>query len=724
MVNNKIEELLDRVKKISYAELHNHGFLQIAPDGNFVCPFCGNGTGTDGTGIKENIEPDGTRTAHCFKCADGDKIDNIKILANHYNLNWQDKADFIEIIKRGAKEFFNEELTNEIETEYIDMVAVRELILKDITESQKNLADFIEEHGGKWRGLTLATLNFLRFGYLAHWMHPLNIVRNKKVPTSRRIIVQTGEENYNAIMLSEDREGVSKNYWKLNAGHKKIFALDLLPDDLELIVFVEGEVDAASIYQATGGNVFALAIGGTKPSKECWIDLLNHFEGKHKPRVLVLLDNDAAGKNAVKKLCDKLISKDFPAVSKFLVEGTDKLDANDILQRQGDERLAEIVNKIIADSQADFESVEKQIEVTNSAFEPESDIKMTDELRTIIYCPDATDLDNGRRLVAIFYNTVKYLTDIDRWAFWNKDKNIWEIQASGKNSLALFMAKKAADFIAANAIGDKQKARAIPFRQHKKAAPALNYYRAFEETNATSRDFDKNQWWLAVKNGVINLKTGDLLPYSPEMMITKQCPVEYKGLDYKSDNDKFDKFDKFMKDILPDEPDIKPEKNTRAAVLRFLGYCLTGDVSEEKALFIVGNGRNGKGTLMKIISTILGDFATSINIDAFLEQKFSNGNSATPEFAKLDGRRFAVADEIPQGKNLDVAKLKGLTGGDKFSARNLHENPILIEPTTKFVFSGQYLPKFQNTYDIGYSERLLVAKFPNQFTGDKCNPKL
>ena len=307
---------------------------------------------------------------------------------------------------------------------------------------------------------------------------------------------------------------------------------------------------------------------------------------------------------------------------------------------------------------------------------------------------------------------VKNVTDIDKWAFYNKDTGIWEVQPSSKNGNALFLAEKAADVIFTNAKNDVEKKRAEPFRKHKYASPAIAYFKVSDSVKITSKKFDQNQMYLPVKNGVIDLTTGKLLPYSPDMFITKQCPVEYKGLENRSQL-----FDEFMQSILPDE-------QTRRAVLRYLGYCLTGDVSEEKALFIVGNGRNGKGTLMKILLTLLDSLSTSLKIESLLQQKYKDGNSATPEFAKLDGCRLAVANEIPQGEKLDVAKFKDLTGGDKFSARKLHSDPILIEPHFKLILCGQYLPEIFNANDIGYNERLIVVKFPKQFTGDNCDPTL
>ena len=702
-----ISEICDQLKQIPYAVLSNHGILQIAPDGNFVCPnkICRNGSGENGTGIQEHVEPNGVRTSHCMKCSKN--FDNIKIFANYYGLDTQ--SDFIEIIRRGAREFLNIDTDFERNFNNADEVT---LILKDIVESQQNLFNFLENNGGSWRGLLPDTLIHFRCGFLEKWTHPKNIVAGKNLYCSRRIIIQTGSQNYNAILLNEDRPKFPKKSWKLNAGNKKIFGLDLLPLNPELVILVEGEVDAASIWQATEGKVFVVAIGGISISKNCFADFLKFFSGVKKPRILIIPDNDVAGRDNAQKLRDKFVNNYFPAVFKFLVESKEKCDANDILQRQGNKKLGELIEKIIADSQADFERVEEQIAEDSQPVDVKTDFIMSDDLRRIIYFGGNTDLDNGRRLAALFCNEVKNVTDIEKWAFYNTETGIWEVQTSGKNCNALFLAEKAADIIFTNAKSDIEKKRAMPFRKHKYASPAIAYFKVSNAVKITSRQFDKNQMYLPVKNGVIDLTTGELLPYAPELYLTKQCPVEYRGLEYRSQL-----FDDFMKSILPDE-------QTRRAVLRFLGYCLTGNVTEEKALFIVGNGRNGKGTLIKILLTLFDALATSLKIESLLQQKYKDGNSATPEFAKLDGCRLAVANEIPQGEKLDVAKFKDLTGGDKFSARKLHSEPILIEPHFKLILCGQYLPEIYNANDVGYNERLIVVKFPQQFTGENCDPTL
>lgn len=237
-----------------------------------------------------------------------------------------------------------------------------------------------------------------------------------------------------------------------------------------------------------------------------------------------------------------------------------------------------------------------------------------------------------------------------------------------------------------------------------KGRPQLRVFRA---------DFDNVPFMLNCPNGVINLKTGKLEPHNPALLLTRQIAIEYHPAA------KSDIFGNFMVQILPDD-------DTRAFMLRWFGYCLAGYPCEEKAVYIHGGGRNGKGTLLKALAPCFGGYFVNLRISALLQRKFDNddGQTATPEINKLEGARIAVAEEIPDGKRLDAAKFKLLTGRDKIPARRLHHEAHEFEPTFALVLSGNHLPRLSDAREISLTERIVVVRFPNQFTGENCNPNL
>ena len=241
---------------------------------------------------------------------------------------------------------------------------------------------------------------------------------------------------------------------------------------------------------------------------------------------------------------------------------------------------------------------------------------------------------------------------------------------------------------------------------------AISMLKSIEEIIIRQADLDKNPMLLNVKNGVVDLETGKLYPAAPELLFTKQANVIFNPAALAVE------FENFMQQILPDEM-------TRAAVLRFLGYCLTGRVNEEKALFVLGEGGNGKSTLFETILYLLGGYATTFDIELILRRRNQRDpNSASPELAKLRAVRFACAPEIPAGREFDLAEFKKYTGKDTFSVRALHQNPFDLVPTAKLAFSGQHTPKVENAKSKAFLRRFLPVVFPCSFDGKNADTTL
>ena len=227
----------------------------------------------------------------------------------------------------------------------------------------------------------------------------------------------------------------------------------------------------------------------------------------------------------------------------------------------------------------------------------------------------------------------------------------------------------------------------------------------------TSKDLDTHDNLLNCQNGVVDLQDGKLYPHDSSLLITQKANGIYQP-HYRNPI-----VDKFLMDILPDD-------DTRAALIRFLGYSLTGSCQEEKALFFNGRGGNGKGTLTKTLINIFGDYGTTLKTNAvLLANRTSDASAATPELAPLINRRLAIVEELPQNGRLDVAKFKNLTGGDYLPIRQLHKEQTVIDPKFSLILSGNYLPTLSDPNDPGLIRRLLNIQFNGNFR-DNPDPNL
>ena len=193
----------------------------------------------------------------------------------------------------------------------------------------------------------------------------------------------------------------------------------------------------------------------------------------------------------------------------------------------------------------------------------------------------------------MFGENIRYLREQDKWAIYDKTAGTWTISETARNTTLYTYAAKLADCFKNNppaSIDEKVAGKFIKSWQNKTTiSNAVEMIKSVESIIIKQSDLDKNPMLLNAANGVIDLETGKLMQHSPELLFTQKSPAAYKpGVRSKV-------FDDFMIDILPDE-------ETRSGVLRFLGYCLSGSVREEKLLFVLGSGRNGKGSLFRTIT--------------------------------------------------------------------------------------------------------------------------
>ena len=367
------------------------------------------------------------------------------------------------------------------------------------------------------------------------------------------------------------------------------------------------------------------------------------------------------------------------------------------------------------DKNSDSTNDNRADEKTDSDTADKGTPKLDDTEKFALFSLPHSDLYNSRRILIFHGKNIRYLTDSGKW--YTYKNNVWT-DGGKENGAILPYALNVADLIFHNAdsaeeTGAEEKLKKA-WQSRKTISNAIELLKGENKIRITEQDLNTHKNLLNCKNGVIDLQTGKLYPHDSKLLLTQCVNAEYIA-GYHNET-----VDKFLRDVLPDT-------ETLQALLRYLGYCLTGEVSAEKALFIHGLGGNGKGTLTKLLFNLLGDYACGFPIESILTQPYNrtDGDSATPAFNKLLWRRLAVAEEIPAGRKLDYAKFKILTGGDALPIRKLHQEATEIkDPVHKFIFSGNHLPELDDAHDPGILRRWIQIKFEQDFTGDKGDETL
>lgn len=320
-----------------------------------------------------------------------------------------------------------------------------------------------------------------------------------------------------------------------------------------------------------------------------------------------------------------------------------------------------------------------------------------------LFSGDASDLDFAYRLENFCGERVRWLTDSERWLSFAD--GIWT-RGSEKNSAIINFGRELANEMARRARSKYERELAAKLKSAKKIGNAIGLLKSCDSIRITQEDLDAHSNFLSVLNGVVDLETGILMDADPKLLITRQCRAEYHA------NAHSELVDKFFRNIQPDEM-------TREGLLRWLGYCLTGETSEEKFMVCHGDGANGKGVLSKTMLALLGTYGVGLTPRALLKSnRPADADKATTALNALEGVRFAISEELPADAELDASLVKNLTGGDDINLRKNYSEYRTIPNYAKLNISGNYLPRIENTSDDGILRRLLNMPFTVQFGVD------
>jgi P4 family phage/plasmid primase-like protien len=200
---------------------------------------------------------------------------------------------------------------------------------------------------------------------------------------------------------------------------------------------------------------------------------------------------------------------------------------------------------------------------------------------------------------------------------------------------------------------------------------------------------------INVQNGMLDWKTGELSPHDPKYLSTIQISAEYQP------DAKCEALDKFFTDVFP--PDCV------ALAEEFVGYLLIPDTRLQKAFIAVGAGGNGKGTFLKILTSLLGkENVSTMDIHTLEDDKFAT--------AALVGKLANVHHDLSRKQLESTSRFKTLVSGDPISGEKKFKDGFTFRPFARLVFSANEFPRSEDKTNA-YFRRLIFVEFPNSFSG-------
>jgi putative DNA primase/helicase len=204
--------------------------------------------------------------------------------------------------------------------------------------------------------------------------------------------------------------------------------------------------------------------------------------------------------------------------------------------------------------------------------------------------------------------------------------------------------------------------------------------------------FDTHPDLLNTPSGVVDLRTGDLSPADPLLYLTKMTEAPY---DPKADRSLWH----MATEALP--PAVVAWLKIR------LGQALTGYTPDDDVLVIFeGAGENGKTAWLIGVRRALGDYARTLPERLLVADP---GDHPTT-LMTLQGTRVGMIEELPEGRSLNVKRLKDVVGTPEITARRMRQDDITFPNTTCLFLSTNYLPIVAET-DHGTWRRLALVRF-------------
>lgn len=205
--------------------------------------------------------------------------------------------------------------------------------------------------------------------------------------------------------------------------------------------------------------------------------------------------------------------------------------------------------------------------------------------------------------------------------------------------------------------------------------------------------FDRRPELLNVRNGIVDLRTGELRPHDPTEYLTQLADTDY--LPGASHTDLA-----AMLDALNAE--------TRQYAQRIFGYAATGEVVDDIVLVLDGTGANGKSTVLVAVQAALGDYAGPADARLLMATKHEDHPAIK---AALRGRRLVAISETEENGHLNAARLKSLAGGEPITARVMRGDWFTFTPTHKIVVATNHRPDVTAGDDAVW-RRLRLLPFP------------
>jgi P4 family phage/plasmid primase-like protien len=542
------------------------------------------------------------------------------------------------------------------------------------------------------------------------------------------------------IFEEGSREPVAWKKTKTTRGSKAGWVGLLTNSDCEIEWKVEGLTDLPammSLGPPKTHSVCTNAFGaGENPATNPW--MLERFRGKI---VYVLHDCDEPGQSGATVVVPKLgkpragwapaiatVAKEVRnVVLPYPIDKTDGKDLRDWILEQKNNGLsnAEIYQQLLSIAQSS--PIIHPMELAKPSANAEIDITQF----------ESEHIDDPHRLARI--NIKRYEDQYGRFIrYWKETWFTWadgcyeemsedhlesRLNRSIKDEFDRAWKEEIATYIAWLKSDDysKEKDRGAPKARKVTTALTNNVLQATKSLCSLNSSQALHAWTdgkdrgccVAVKNGILNI-TNAISPEDPppvrEEIIMSHTPEWFSTTKLNFDfdeNAQSPEWHKFLNDV------FNGDAESILALQKWFGYLLTPDNSLQKIMFVIGEKRSGKGTIISVMLELFGRNNVVTPTLGSLSREFS--------LQPLIGKTIAIMPDVRLSDRVDevtiTERLLSISGGDPQDIQRKYKDTLgSFSLKVRFMLFSNMLPRIKDA-SAAFLSRCIFLRMPNTYIG-------
>lgn len=223
---------------------------------------------------------------------------------------------------------------------------------------------------------------------------------------------------------------------------------------------------------------------------------------------------------------------------------------------------------------------------------------------------------------------------------------------------------------------------------------------------------NNNENLINFANGLLDVKTGKLMPHTPDVYSTIQIPCNYVpiiGVDICKNAPVFANYISTL---------CNNNKDIINLLCQFLAITLSNIQGSrfKKAMVLYGDGNTGKSKIIELIQYIIGTDNFAICDITDLEQRFRTSS--------LFQKRLAGSPDMSYAKISELKIFKSATGGDQIFAERKGRDGFAFKYDGLFLFATNCLPNFGGDRGSWVYDRFIIINCNNVIPPEKQDKQL